>query len=135
LKLITTTAEFHRDILLMFTNALMYNPENTEIYQMAMEMREHVEEQIQQFIGTESFGSTTTKHTPRRDDSAAIAMSGVIANLRRKSLASGSDLGDASSAHDNDDQIKEEELDGVVGLKHGIPLGAESDLKAKRKRT
>ncbi|RKP22226.1 Bromodomain-containing protein, partial [Syncephalis pseudoplumigaleata] len=35
---INTTDEFHHDMLLIFQNAIMYNPIGSEIYQMAQEM-------------------------------------------------------------------------------------------------
>lgn len=39
LGIIRTTAEFHRDIMLMFMNALMYNERNHHVYKMAKEMQ------------------------------------------------------------------------------------------------
>ena len=35
---IASTAEFHRDILLMFANSMMYNQPETDIHQMAAEV-------------------------------------------------------------------------------------------------
>ncbi|KNC96246.1 uncharacterized protein SPPG_08400 [Spizellomyces punctatus DAOM BR117] len=43
----TTTAEFHRDLLLMFTNAIMYNNEDSEVYAMALEMKNFVDAEVQ----------------------------------------------------------------------------------------
>ncbi|KAI8824867.1 uncharacterized protein EV422DRAFT_564199 [Fimicolochytrium jonesii] len=43
----TTTAEFHRDLLQVFTNAIMYNNEDTEVYSMALEMKEFVDAEVQ----------------------------------------------------------------------------------------
>ncbi|TPX65875.1 hypothetical protein SpCBS45565_g04890 [Spizellomyces sp. 'palustris'] len=43
----TTTAEFHRDLLLMFTNAIMYNNEDSEVYAMALEMKHFVDAEVQ----------------------------------------------------------------------------------------
>ncbi|KAJ3158486.1 Bromodomain-containing protein 8 [Geranomyces michiganensis] len=42
----TTTAQFHRDLLLMFTNAIMYNNEDSEVYSMAQEMKDFVDAEI-----------------------------------------------------------------------------------------
>ncbi|KAJ3016261.1 hypothetical protein HKX48_004142 [Thoreauomyces humboldtii] len=42
----TTTAEFHRDLLLMFTNAIMYNNEDSEVYSMALEMKDFVDNEV-----------------------------------------------------------------------------------------
>ena len=36
--LIRTTSEFQRDMMLMFTNAIMYNNKNQDVYQMAETM-------------------------------------------------------------------------------------------------
>ncbi|TPX57904.1 hypothetical protein PhCBS80983_g03508 [Powellomyces hirtus] len=42
----TTTAQFHRDLLLMFTNAIMYNNEDSEVHSMAQEMKDFVDAEI-----------------------------------------------------------------------------------------
>lgn len=44
---IRTVAQFQRDLMLMFQNALMYNDSDHHIYQMAVEMQREVLEQIQ----------------------------------------------------------------------------------------
>ncbi|KAJ3034423.1 Bromodomain-containing protein 8 [Rhizophlyctis rosea] len=61
---ISTTAEFHRDVLLCFTNALMYNNEDTGIYEMAMEMREFADAEIRHLIlyGDRDLSSNTRRH-------------------------------------------------------------------------
>lgn len=50
---IRTTAEFQRDMMLMFTNAIMYNSSNHDVYTMAKEMYDdvmvHIE--VRQFSG------------------------------------------------------------------------------------
>ncbi|KAF9924032.1 Bromodomain-containing protein 8 [Linnemannia zychae] len=57
---ITNADEFHRDVLLMFMNALMYNGEDTEVYQMALAMMTEVEQIIKNFKSSQSFGPTST---------------------------------------------------------------------------
>lgn len=47
---IRTTAEFQRDVLLMFTNAIMYNKTNDLIYNMAAEMQKEAIQHIKQFL-------------------------------------------------------------------------------------
>lgn len=37
-----TTVEFQRDMMLMFTNAIMYNASNHNVYKMAKEMYDDV---------------------------------------------------------------------------------------------
>lgn len=44
---IHTMAEFQRDLMLMFQNAVMYNDSDHHIYHMAVEMQREVLEQIQ----------------------------------------------------------------------------------------
>jgi bromodomain-containing protein 8 len=39
---IKTTKEFQRDIMLMFTNAIMYNSSNHDVYKIALEMYKEV---------------------------------------------------------------------------------------------
>lgn len=40
-------AQFQRDLMLMFQNAVMYNDSDHHVYHMAVEMRQEVLEQIQ----------------------------------------------------------------------------------------
>ena len=44
---IRTTGEFQRDLMLMFTNAIMYNPSNHNVYQMATNMYNDVMETLE----------------------------------------------------------------------------------------
>ncbi|KAJ2693066.1 hypothetical protein GGH99_001345 [Coemansia sp. RSA 1285] len=50
---ITTTVEFYRDIMHMLMNALMYNGEDTEVYQMAMEFIPDAQACVEQLLQTE----------------------------------------------------------------------------------
>ncbi|KAJ1979915.1 hypothetical protein H4R34_002657 [Dimargaris verticillata] len=54
---ITTTDEFHRDILHMLQNALMYNAEDSEVYQMTLEMLDAAENDILTFKNSEAFSN------------------------------------------------------------------------------
>ncbi|XP_034746486.1 bromodomain-containing protein 8 isoform X6 [Etheostoma cragini] len=56
---IRTTAEFQRDIMLMFQNAVMYNSLDHDVYLMALEMQRDVLEQIQQFLATQLIMETS----------------------------------------------------------------------------
>ncbi|KAI8322297.1 hypothetical protein GQ54DRAFT_297427 [Martensiomyces pterosporus] len=51
---ITTTVEFYRDIMHMLMNALMYNAEDTEVYQMTMEIIPDAQACIEQLLQTEA---------------------------------------------------------------------------------
>lgn len=42
----STTSEFQRDVLLMLSNALMYNSSEHSVYTMAKEMHEEVHKRI-----------------------------------------------------------------------------------------
>lgn len=57
--LIRTTAEFQRDIMLMFQNAVMYNGLDHDVYHMALEMQRDVMEHIQQFLATQLIMETS----------------------------------------------------------------------------
>nr|XP_043897633.1 bromodomain-containing protein 8-like isoform X4 [Solea senegalensis] len=57
--LIRTTAEFQRDIMLMFQNAVMYNSLDHDVHHMALEMQRDVLEQIQQFLATQLIMETS----------------------------------------------------------------------------
>ncbi|KAL4231686.1 Bromodomain-containing protein 8 [Mactra antiquata] len=50
---IRTTTEFQRDMMLMFTNAIMYNNSNHDVYRMAIEMYNDVLEHIEQYVSTQ----------------------------------------------------------------------------------
>ncbi|TRY90116.1 hypothetical protein DNTS_031606, partial [Danionella cerebrum] len=56
---IRSTAEFQRDIMLMFQNAVMYNSSDHDVYHMALEMQRDVLEQIQQFLATQLIMQTS----------------------------------------------------------------------------
>jgi len=85
---IRNTTEFERDVLLMLTNSLIYNKEGTEVYQMALEMLEDVQEQIRVFKTADAYSSSS--NVPK-DTSHG---------LRRRSIVSdgGSIQGDADNA-------------------------------------
>ncbi|KAL3864018.1 hypothetical protein ACJMK2_005730 [Sinanodonta woodiana] len=50
---IRTTQELQRDMMLMFTNAVMYNSSNHDVYKMAVEMYDDVLEHIEQYVSTQ----------------------------------------------------------------------------------
>ncbi|KAJ2743695.1 hypothetical protein GGI20_003553 [Coemansia sp. BCRC 34301] len=51
---ITTTIEFYRDIMHMLMNALMYNAEDTDVYQMTMEIIPDAQACIEQLLQAEA---------------------------------------------------------------------------------
>ncbi|XP_064631214.1 bromodomain-containing protein 8-like isoform X2 [Lineus longissimus] len=50
---IRTTTEFQHDMMLMFTNAIMYNNSNQSVYNMATTMYDDVMQQIEQYVHTQ----------------------------------------------------------------------------------
>ncbi|XP_076129922.1 bromodomain-containing protein 8 isoform X2 [Alosa pseudoharengus] len=56
---IRNTAEFQRDIMLMFQNAVMYNSSDHDVFHMALEMQRDVLEQVQQFLATQLIMQTS----------------------------------------------------------------------------
>ncbi|KAK0070287.1 bromodomain-containing protein 8-like isoform X1 [Biomphalaria pfeifferi] len=54
-----TTVEFQRDMMLMFTNAIMYNASNHNVYKMAKEMYDDVMLHIEQYVNTQMMIQTT----------------------------------------------------------------------------
>ncbi|KAJ1675630.1 hypothetical protein EV182_000883 [Spiromyces aspiralis] len=61
---ITTTAEFYRDIMHMFNNALMYNEEDTEVYQMTLEIIPDAQRCIEQLLQTEAMVESPVSGIP-----------------------------------------------------------------------
>lgn len=60
---IRTNAEFQRDVLLMFNNAIMYNKTSDHIYNMARQMQQECIQQIQLFLQAQA----QTDAPPRRE--------------------------------------------------------------------
>ncbi|ORX45467.1 hypothetical protein DM01DRAFT_1339977 [Hesseltinella vesiculosa] len=63
---IRTTVEFERDVILMLVNSLMYNQEDTEVYQLALEMLQDVHQQISDFKIAEGSTAPTPKESRRK---------------------------------------------------------------------
>ncbi|KAJ3301232.1 hypothetical protein HDV03_001171 [Kappamyces sp. JEL0829] len=51
-KTITTTAEFHRDVMHVLANSVMFHPEDSDINALAKDMMEFVDEEFNQFLAT-----------------------------------------------------------------------------------
>ncbi|KAJ3285624.1 Bromodomain-containing protein 8 [Borealophlyctis nickersoniae] len=67
--IITTTTEFHRDILLSFTNALMFNNEDSNIYTMALEIKDYAEAEIRNLkYAVDQAKGTDTDGDSKMDD-------------------------------------------------------------------
>lgn len=63
---ITNLTAFHRAVLLMLSNAVMYNPEDSEVAMMAKDLFEHAEEAIAMFRAAEDLGDAADDRTPKR---------------------------------------------------------------------
>ncbi|KNC85934.1 hypothetical protein SARC_01881 [Sphaeroforma arctica JP610] len=70
---ISTTVEFRRDLMLVFTNAMMYNESGHDVYIMAHDMKVDVTEQLQMFMTTahlaEDGRQSTLKDKSEEEDS------------------------------------------------------------------
>ncbi|KAF9918589.1 Bromodomain-containing protein 8 [Lobosporangium transversale] len=103
---ITNADEFHRDVLLMFMNAIMYNNEDTEVYHMAQAMMSEVEFIIKNFKSSQSFApigtsgglaqigssSTSTSTTPTTRTAGLDLLSGSSQPMTRKRKSSGLEM-------------------------------------------
>jgi bromodomain-containing protein 8 len=90
---IKATIEFQRDVMLMFTNAIMYNASNHEVHKISIEMYREVLTEIEQLINTQE----TIEDKPMRFKeirSSTTSDKGVIDNNENKIdlTESGSDL-------------------------------------------
>ncbi|XP_013984848.1 bromodomain-containing protein 8 isoform X4 [Salmo salar] len=109
--LIRTTAEFQRDIMLMFQNAVMYNSCDHDVFHMALEMQRDVLEQIQQFLATQLIMQTsesgvsakslrgresTRKQDPSDKDSVPMASPAFLLSLFVSTRSAVYDLQDYS---------------------------------------
>ena len=50
LQIIKTTAEFHRDLSLVFANAIMFNDEDSEVYADALEIKAFADAELQNLL-------------------------------------------------------------------------------------
>ncbi|KAK0137363.1 Bromodomain-containing protein 8 [Merluccius polli] len=58
---VRSTAEFQRDVMLMFHNAVMYNSLDHDVFLMALEMQRDVLEHVQQFLATQLIMQTAAE--------------------------------------------------------------------------
>lgn len=65
---IRTTAEFQRDVLLMFNNAIMYNKTNDHIYNMARQMQQEGIQHIQLFLQAQMQGDAPLRRETRTSE-------------------------------------------------------------------
>lgn len=83
---IKSTAEFQRDIMLMFQNAIMYNSVKHEVHQMAVEMQKEILGLIEDFVNEQKTAKEQQQpvalSTPK---SESIASTSIAASSRRKS--------------------------------------------------
>lgn len=79
---IKTTAEFQRDVLLMFSNAIMYNKTNQVVYNMAQEMQQESIEHIQIFLQAQQ--DTPVRRETRTSEPGSKRKRGPEENVRSK---------------------------------------------------
>ncbi|XP_053201249.1 bromodomain-containing protein 8-like [Panonychus citri] len=83
---IKTTAEFQRDMMLMFQNAIMYNSVDHDVHQMAVEMQKEILEGIEDFIETQQKSTSPSTNEPTKPRG------------RRSNVSTSSDVHDPESA-------------------------------------
>ncbi|RWS21871.1 bromodomain-containing protein 8-like isoform X3, partial [Leptotrombidium deliense] len=101
-----TTAEFQRDIMLMFQNAIMYNSADHEVHQMAVEMQKEILEGIEDFIETQQQGNQTAELTKSRVRRSGLStpitetheQENSIAFRRKSRTSTDTDPGSSSTA-------------------------------------
>ncbi|KAJ3121146.1 Bromodomain-containing protein 8 [Nowakowskiella sp. JEL0407] len=69
---IQTTQELHRDLMLMFSNCLMFNPENSDICDMAHSIRQFADQEMRNLVYFETRRSSVTPTTPTHDNTEVI---------------------------------------------------------------
>ncbi|KAJ1662412.1 hypothetical protein IW140_005912 [Coemansia sp. RSA 1813] len=101
---ITTTVEFYRDTMHMLMNALMYNAEDTEVYQMAMEFIPDAQACIEQLLQTEE----AVKHPESRNNSSGDMTDSNTLGIDVVLEANAGDSGSgAVSKHEDDSKSAE----------------------------
>jgi len=70
---IRTTAEFHRDITLMFLNSIIFNPTTDDVYRMAKEMFAETNVIIQEFMNAQLLAQNLEIPRPHRRETRDFA--------------------------------------------------------------
>ncbi|XP_064601905.1 bromodomain-containing protein 8-like isoform X2 [Liolophura sinensis] len=83
--MLRTTVEFQRDMMLMFTNAIMYNSSDHNVYRMAVEMYNDVLQHIEQYVSTQLMVQTNEAKILRASRRPDIAEKEEEAKKRRTS--------------------------------------------------
>lgn len=78
---IKTTAEFHRDVLLMFHNAVMYNKSNDHIYNMVKKMQQEGLQEIQMLFQVQTPIETPSRRETRTSESGIKRKRGTQEDL------------------------------------------------------
>ena len=109
-----TTKEFQRDIMLMFTNALMYNSTNHNIHRIALEMFKEVLTDIEQLLNAQE--------TLCSADNLDSSVYSINKSLRYKEMRSSSTASDGkssilSNANTSHDTQQDESLAGLFNNK------------------
>jgi len=120
---IMTTAEFQRDMMLMFTNAIMYNNSDQDIFHMTNEMYRDVREDIDQFVSTQLMVQATQASINTFDS----VSSPVVASSSRL-------RGRASRAQKQQDISEEADIEGKTSTPAAKRKGTEETVSKSKKR-
>jgi hypothetical protein len=104
---IKTTIEFQRDIMLMFTNALMYNSSNHDIHKITLEMYREVVNDIEQLLNAQEIMS---ENGDVPTNSSGIIGLAISKPFRNKEMRSSTASDRATLLHQNSDNNVQNEL-------------------------
>jgi len=85
---ISNTAEFQRDFMLMFTNAIMYNNSDQDIFAMTNEMYRDVLEDIEQFVSTQLYVQAALASSNASESASSPAVAPSSSRLRGRTSRS-----------------------------------------------
>ncbi|KAJ2468193.1 hypothetical protein GGI02_003777 [Coemansia sp. RSA 2322] len=124
---ITTTVEFYRDIMHMLMNALMYNAEDTEVYQMTMQIIPDAQACIEQLLQTEA--AVNQPRGAGSGDGTTVEYADDVTN----SAADGGDAGANSRINEAEEAAKGGNDDGGSEMQADAD-DSDSSVPNKRRR-
>jgi len=82
-----TSVEFHRDVLLMFQNAMIYNKKGSDIYKMASVLKQFVSKEMEAIFAAEELSKTpgTTRRSSRLQEVSKVPTPVTARKKKKKS--------------------------------------------------
>jgi hypothetical protein len=125
-----TTKEVQRDILLMFTNAIMYNSSNHDVHKIAREMYKEVIHHIELLNSRENLNNDSVPIKPSRSKETRLS---VTSDSKAESCADISGSNDSTNDNKTLAQIKSEELETASNSNSGISTPTQQTNTRKRR--